>query len=143
MTCHHHRSYFCVLCAASLLVQLVVWAMPSTAVAEPPMQPIDLPTSAGDGKPIEVKVLVDNPALKIAVLTLRKGAVLPKHDAPVPVTIQAISGHGTIKVSGVEAPLSTSQMVYLDAKAPHEISPAKDTDLILMVHYLRGGHAGP
>lgn len=136
------------MCIRALFVMIFAVALtsPTLATAEeaakaPQMTAISVQQAAGEGKPIEVKVLIETPSLKLAALTLRAGTLLPEHTAPVPVTIQVVSGSGTITTAGVKEELSVGQMVYLVAEAPHEILPAKGSDLVLMVHYLRGDAA--
>ena len=58
-------------------------------------------TAAGAGdQPREVRVLVDEPSLKLVTIVLRHGTALPAHRADVPVTIQALEGAGTVVAGG-------------------------------------------
>ena len=45
---------------------------------------VELPGQPGAGNPREVRVLVDEPALKLATIVLRGGTVLPTHQSDVP-----------------------------------------------------------
>lgn len=99
----------------------------------------ELPQVVGDGPGQEVSVLLDESHLKLAVLTLRQGTVLPPHSAPVPTTIQVLVGEGVIAVDGERIPVSKGSIVTLGAGAEHEVLPKEGSDMSLLVHYLRGG----
>ncbi|AUX27909.1 uncharacterized protein SOCEGT47_085090 [Sorangium cellulosum] len=100
-----------------------------------------IPREAGPGEPREVKVILDNPFMKVVVITLRAGTVLPTHTAPSPVTIQAIAGAGTVRSSGGEARIDREHLVALSPGAPHEVAPDPGTDLVLLVQHMRGAPA--
>jgi hypothetical protein len=53
-----------------------------------PTHTVALPTAPGAGQPKEVKELLDTPFVRLVSITLRGGAVLAEHSAPVAVTIQ-------------------------------------------------------
>lgn len=101
-------------------------------------QGVELPTKAGEGPEKEAKVLLETSAVKLAVLTLRRGFVLPAHDAPVSVTIQALSGSGVVRMGGTTLPIDARHMVVLSPKVSHEVIPDKGGDLVLLLHYLKG-----
>lgn len=101
------------------------------------VQSVALPEKAGAGPDKEAAPVLDAPFVKLAVLTLRKGTVLPSHDAPVPVTIMALSGSGIVKMGDKSLPLDPGHMVVLPPKVAHEVVPTAGTDLIVLVHYLK------
>lgn len=104
-----------------------------------PTRIIELPGMVGPGEGREVRVLVDEPALKLASIVLRKGTVLPPHHASVPVTILALQGSGTV-VSGTQRlRLDATHSVMLSPGVPHAVEPAEGTDLVLLVHHLGRG----
>ncbi len=100
---------------------------------------VELPTAAGTGEPREVSVLVDEPALKLVSITLRQGTVLGEHHAPIPVTIQALVGAGTVVVGTERLRLDPAHAVVLAAGVAHSVEPDAGTDLILLVHHLGQG----
>jgi len=102
---------------------------------------IELQREAGDGPGKEVTVLLDESHLKLAVLTLRRGTVLPPHSAPVPTTIQVLQGAGVIHIDGKPIRVAEGVLLPLRAGADHDVRPDKGGDMVLLVHYLRG--AGP
>jgi quercetin dioxygenase-like cupin family protein len=100
---------------------------------------IELQREAGDGPGKEVTVLLDESHLKLAVLTLRQGTVLPPHSAPVPTTIQVLQGAGVIHVDGKPIRVAEGELLPLRAGADHDVRPDEGSDMVLLVHYLRGG----
>jgi quercetin dioxygenase-like cupin family protein len=111
-------------------------APPSVATIEgPPVRGVEFPASAGTGDPREVKVLVDEPALKLVTIVLRRGTALPEHHAQVPVTIQALQGVGTVDAGGEKLRIDPTHAVVLAAKVPHAVTPEAGADLVLLVHH--------
>lgn len=106
----------------------------------PAVRPLEV-AAAGAGEPREVKVLVDEPLLKLVKIVLRGGTVLPEHHSEFPVTIQAIHGSGTIMAGEQELKLDAAHPVMLAAKVPHAVTPDPGSDLVVLVHHLRGGAA--
>lgn len=100
---------------------------------------VELPGAVGSGQPREVKVLVDEPGLKLATIVLRGGTVLPTHHSEVPVTITALQGSGTVVVGAERLRLDATHAVVLAAKAPHAVEPDTGKDLVLLVHHLGRG----
>lgn len=100
---------------------------------------VALPIAAGPGEPREVHVLVDEPALKLVTIVLRRGTVLPEHRSPVPVTIQALEGAGTVSAGGERLRIDAGNAVVLHPGVPHSVEPEAGTDLVLLVHHLGGG----
>lgn len=101
---------------------------------------IELPGVPGEGSPREVRVLVDEPSLKVLTIVLRAGTVLPEHVVPAPVTITALEGSGTVLAGGERLRLDATHAVSLAPGVPHEVEPDAETDLVLMVHQ---AHCGP
>ena len=105
------------------------------------VDPLTIPKEAGPGEPLEAKVLLDNPFMKVVVITLRAGTTLPLHKASVPVTIQAIAGAGTVHANGSETRIDREHLVALSPSVPHEVTPDAGTDLVLLVQQMRGAPA--
>ena len=100
---------------------------------------ITLPLEVGDGPDKEVLVLLDESHLKLALLVLRQGTVLPSHSAPVPTTIHVLEGGGVVHVGNDAVPVSAGSIVPLRAGVAHDVVPEPGTDMLLLVHYLRSG----
>lgn len=128
-------------CAASTPPALVPPPKSTADVASgPAVRALELPTATG-AEPREVRVLLEQPGLKLAAIALRAGTVLPPHDAPVAVTIVAVSGSGTL-VSGAERlRLDPGHAVALAPGVPHAVEPDPGSDLVILVHHL-GSDAG-
>lgn len=100
---------------------------------------VELPAAAGPGQPKDVQVLVDEAALKLATIVLRRGTVLPQHSSPVPVTILALQGSGTVTTGTERLPLNATHAVVLAPNVPHGVEPDAGTDMVLLVHHLGHG----
>ena len=109
---------------------------PPLAIEGAAVRTVELPAGAGPGQPREVRVLVDEPALKLVTIVLRGGTVLPAHHAEVPVLIQALHGAGTVTAGGQQLRLDPTHPLVLAAKVPHAVAPDASTDLVLLVHHL-------
>ncbi len=109
---------------------------PTATLGGPASRVVDLPGSPGAGDPREVRVLVDEPALKLVTIVLRSGTVLPIHQTSVPVTITALQGSGTVVAGGERLRLDPGHAVVLAPSVPHAVEPDAGTDLVLLVHHL-------
>ena len=105
----------------------------------PPSRVVELPGTPSAGEPREVRVLVDEPALKLASIVLRVGTVLPTHHSAVPVTITALQGSGTVVAGSERMRLNPTHAVVLAPNVPHSVEPDTGTDLLLLVHHLGRG----
>ena len=107
-----------------------------------PTHAIPLPTEAGAGAGKHSNVLLDTPFVKLVSITLHAGTVLPDHKADAAVTLQALAGSGVVVVDGEKTALSPGQMMLLAPGAMHSVTPDGQGDLVILVHYLKGGPAG-
>ena len=89
--------------------------------------------------PVTPKVLRNDEHVKIALVTIAAGATMPEHAAPVPVTVQTLSGSGSMTVSGEPHELSAGTIYYMEANAPHALDAQQGEPLVVLVHYLKGG----
>ncbi len=105
----------------------------------PASRVVEFPGTAGAGEPREVRVLVDEPALKLASIVLRGGTVLPTHRSEVPVTIMALQGSGTVVAGADRLRLDATHAVVLAPNVSHAVEPDAATDLVLLVHHLGRG----
>ena len=105
----------------------------------PESRVVELPGTPSAGEPREVRVLVDEPALKLASIVLRDGAVLSTHDSEVPVTIMALEGSGTVVVGAERLRLDPTHAVVLAPNVRHSVEPDAGTDLVLLGHHLGRG----
>lgn len=98
---------------------------------------VQLPVSAEGDQGKQVSVVLETPRVKIATITLRKGTVLPTHSAPHPITIQSLSGTGTLRANGKDFALQPGVLLALAPDQKHEVTPAGKGDLVLLVHYMK------
>ena len=113
-----------------------VAAPPTPPIGGPAARVIELPAAAGSGDPREVRVLVDEPALKLVTIILRQGTALPEHHSPVPVVIQALQGAGTVTAGTEQLRVDPAHAVLLAPNVPHAVAPDDGTDLVLLVQHL-------
>ena len=139
-----HLRRFAFTLAIVVLVSMAGWS--EATESDTTSGVLQLPKSIGTGDAKEVSVLLDDEHLKLATITLRGGTVLPTHSTPVPATIQVLDGGGVIHVGSRAVPVSKGSLVVLAAGEDHDVVPAEGSDMLLLVHYLRGageGHSKP
>ncbi len=94
---------------------------------------IPLHASVSAGKDKEVEQLFEGPGRKLVQITLRNNAILESHKAAVPITIQCITGSGTLKAGDnpelVE--LRPGVLVALEANVFHELRANPDVSILL------------
>lgn len=127
----------------AILVAALGVALPTSVRAEnaPPVgyHAVDLVGAKPAAKPPaqEVKILLDTPHLKLAMITLRDGKVLEEHSTPMPVTIQALRGRGTVQIGSAKEIVSTERMVMLAPGMKHAVVPEGKAELVLLVHHMK------
>ena len=106
--------------------------------AEEPMQHVTMTTTIGDGPNQSVEKLHENEWTKLVQITIRNGATLAKHAAKEPVTIQCVSGSGTLVIGETRIPLTAGVIVPLEPNVEHavESSPAVS---VLVTRFLTPG----
>jgi quercetin dioxygenase-like cupin family protein len=85
------------------------------------MTSLSLQSAIAPGKDRQVDLLFEGPRRKLIQITLRDGAVLAKHTAAVPITIQGIAGTGTLLVGDEPIALEPGALFTLEPNEPHEI----------------------
>lgn len=124
------------------LMGLIGLASAPAAAAPMGVHPVSLNPPSAEGAPQEVIVLTDLPSTKVVAITLRGGAALAEHTAPVPVTIQALFGAVTVVVAGERTPLAPGSFVVLDAAVPHAVQAEGSAPATVLVHHHRARAAG-
>ncbi len=104
----------------------------------PSGQGFEIAASVSD-QAVHPQVLHDDANLKIAVVTIKPGATMAEHAAPVPVTVQTISGQGGMTIAGAAKVLKPGTIFLLDAGAPHGLQAAGEAPLVVLLHYLKSG----
>lgn len=111
----------------------------AATVSGPASRVVELPRTPSVGAPRDVRVLVDEQALKLASIVLREGTVLPTHHSAVSVTIVALQGSGTVVAGDGRLRLDPTHAVVLAPNVPHSVEPDSGTDLVLLVHHFGHG----
>ncbi|MFT7578483.1 MAG: quercetin dioxygenase-like cupin family protein [Myxococcota bacterium] len=98
--------------------------------------------AAGESvKPVSPHLVRDDANVKIVVVTLQAGATMSAHAASVPVTVQTLSGAGSMTIAGEDYALAPGTVFHMDAGASHALAASKEGPLAVLVHYLKGARA--
>jgi quercetin dioxygenase-like cupin family protein len=99
--------------------------------AEEPMQ-VQLATTIGEGPDQEVRKLHQGAWTQLMQITLRNGKTLTTHQAKEAVTIQCVSGEGTLVVDGSERiALTPGVVVLLEPNIPHAVESAPAVSVLV------------
>jgi len=112
--------------------------------APPPIAPlgatstlvVELPGTPDAGETRQARVLLDEPALKLASIVVRQGTVMPAHRSGVPITIMALHGAGTVVAGTERLRLDATHAVVLAPNVMHSVEPDAGADLVVLVHHL-------
>ncbi len=94
---------------------------------------LPLQTSIGEGKDRQVELLFESMRRKLIQITLRNGAVLARHSAPVPITIQCIAGAGNLYIGEARevVELVPATLVTIEPGIVHEILAQPTVSILL------------
>lgn len=97
------------------------------------MKQLPLQTTIGEGKDRQVDLLFEGTRRKLIQITLRNGAILAKHSAPVPITIQCIAGEGTLFAGEARemVALEPGALVTIEPTIVHEIQANPAVSILL------------
>ena len=97
------------------------------------MTVLALQSSIEPGVDKQVVPLFTGPRRTLVQITLRNGATLAAHKAPVPITIHCVAGSGTLTASDSETPLPLRPgvLVTLEPGVVHEIVAAPSVSVLL------------
>lgn len=112
---------------------------PAPAASAEAARSLDVPAADPDGPDLQTHVLLDSPAVKLVSIRLRNGATLHEHASDLPVLIEAVAGAGTVVVGERRLPIDASRVVSLAPSVRHAVTPDAGSELVLLVHHLRGG----
>lgn len=77
--------------------------------------------------------LVRSPTLRVVLIALHQGTVIPSHQAEGPITVQVLEGQITCSAAGQVVTLRTGQMLTLHSGLPHVVEALKETAILLTV----------
>jgi len=84
---------------------------------------------------VEFKVLLQQPALVIAMLRFGPHSTIDEHAAAFAVDVICLDGAGTVSVGGEVAPLRAGESVHWPASRPHCLWTDDSTMTTLMVEH--------
>ena len=90
-----------------------------------------------DGKDREVRTLFADRWRKLVLIQLRHGALLDDHSARFPITIQAVTGSGTLRIGAEAYTLTPGVLVPVDAEIVHGVC-AQPAVAILVTFFRQG-----
>jgi quercetin dioxygenase-like cupin family protein len=97
------------------------------------LQILKLLTTIGAGNDKQVDKLFEGPHRKVIQITLRNNAVLAKHQAATPITIQCMAGKGSLPVEGVAeaVALTPGVLVTIEANVGHEVRAEPEVSILV------------
>lgn len=103
------------------------------AATKAPMTIVALQTGIEPGTDRQVVPLFTGPGRTLIQITLRNGATLAAHKAPVPITIHCIAGSGTLTLpgQGPAVPLKPGVLVTIEPGVVHEIVASPSVSILL------------
>jgi len=103
------------------------------AATKNPMTIVALQTGIEPGTDRQVVPLFTGPGRTLVQITLRNGATLAAHKAPVPITIHCIAGSGTLTLpgQGPAVPLKPGVLVTIEPGVMHEIVASPSVSILL------------
>jgi quercetin dioxygenase-like cupin family protein len=105
----------------------------STPVATPVPRPEWAPLPRPGCRGVEFKVLLQQPALMIALLRFGPHSTIDEHSADFPVDVICLEGEGMFSVDGEAAPLRAGQSVRWPSTRLHHLWTDAATMTTLMV----------
>lgn len=103
---------------ASILLSLLLGL---GAAAEETMKSVAMATTIGEGSDQEVTKLYESPWTKLVQITLRNGKTLSAHSAKEAITIQCVSGEGTLVLGDERIALTPGVIVPLEPNVQHAV----------------------
>lgn len=108
-------------------------------MAEPTLGSFDLEEEIGRFPPGDdpsgrrAETLVKSDRLRVVLVTMRRGAELREHDAPGPITIQALRGRFAVAVGSERRELPAGSVIALAADARHAVRALDDGAFLLTI----------
>lgn len=80
-------------------------------------------------------MLLESPRRKLMQITLRNGAILARHSAPNPITIQAVAGSGVLYIGEAReaVELLPGTLVSIETGIVHEIEAHAAVSILLTI----------
>ena len=113
----------------------------ASAASAGPARSLDIPAADPAGPDLQTHLLLDSAAVKLMSIRLRAGAILPEHASDLPVLIEAVAGAGAVAIGDRRLPIDASRVVSLAPAVRHAVTADAGSELVLLVHHLRGASA--
>lgn len=110
---------------------LLALALGVELIAGEEMKQVAVKTTIGEGADQEVTKIYDSDWTKLVQITLRNGKTLERHSAKEAVTIQCISGEGTLVLEGSRIPLKAGVIVPLEPNVPHSVETPEAVSVLV------------
>lgn len=98
------------------------------------LENFELGNIAGGEQNKEVRKIFDGSRRQLISVVLRRGEILPKHKADVPITVFCLAGRGTFRAGKnleEEQKLAAGTLLTLEAEIEHEV--VADPDIHILV----------
>jgi quercetin dioxygenase-like cupin family protein len=79
----------------------------------------------------KAETLAKTEAFELKRLTLSKGAEVPEHYAPGPITVQCLTGRVAFRAGGVDHDLAAGRLLHLAAREPHALVATEDSVVLV------------
>ncbi len=79
------------------------------------------------------KTLVKEPNFRLVLISIRQGGRLEAHRAPGRISIQTLSGHLRLQVSGEAIDLTAGQILILDPDVVHDVEGVDESAFLLTI----------
>lgn len=77
------------------------------------------------------KALVKEASLRLVLVAIKQGAILPAHRAPAPITIQTLRGHLWVHLTDQAVDLPIGSLLALDGNVEHEVEAVEESAFLL------------
>src|SRR5215510_12529415 len=92
---------------------------------------VTLPLKIGPGAEQEMQTLFADAWRRLVAIRLRNKALLAAHSAVTPITIQCVSGAGTLKIEQTQYGLTPGAIIPVDAYAEHSVKAEPELALLV------------
>ena len=77
------------------------------------------------------RTLIKRPELRVGLMVLRKGAVIPEHTAEGDLTLHVLKGRVGVQVEGEHRRLHAGHILAIEKLRPHAVEAFEDSEVLL------------
>jgi quercetin dioxygenase-like cupin family protein len=85
--------------------------------------------------------LVKHPDLRVVLVTMRRGEVMPEHRTVARITVQALTGRLRLNIAGKREELAGGELLVLDRDLVHNVEAVEDCAFLLTLAWPAEGAA--